>query len=77
LAQPLPIKPKLTDIDRKNREGKKYNVSTDPIDFHTPYLQLVETESWWTLSQENGTAGSTAKIDFQLSGQLDRIWLKN
>jgi uncharacterized protein YfaS (alpha-2-macroglobulin family) len=58
-------KAKLTGLlTEKVEKDKKYNVSTDPIDFHTPYLQLVETESWWTLSQENGRQEARLRLIF-------------
>jgi hypothetical protein len=55
----------LTDlISEKTDKDKKYNISKDPIAFHTPYLQLVETESWWTLSQETGRQEARLRLHF-------------
>ncbi|MHA4737557.1 alpha-2-macroglobulin family protein [Dyadobacter sp. MSC1_007] len=58
-------KAKLTDLlTDKTDKDKKYKISQDPIDFHTPYLQLVETESWWTLSQETGRQEARLRLNF-------------
>lgn len=58
-------KAQLTElITEKTDKDKKYAVSKDPIAFHTPYLQLVETESWWTLSQESGRQEARLRLNF-------------
>jgi uncharacterized protein YfaS (alpha-2-macroglobulin family) len=56
---------KLTEllVDKADKE-KKLVVSKDPLDFHTPYLQLVETESWWTISQESGKNEARLRLIF-------------
>ncbi|WP_353722927.1 MG2 domain-containing protein [Dyadobacter sp. 676] len=58
-------KAQLTDlITEKADKEKKYKLAQDPIAFHTPYLQLVETESWWTLSQETGRQEARLRLHF-------------
>nr|WP_229216061.1 MG2 domain-containing protein [Dyadobacter frigoris] len=58
-------KAKLTDkLLSQSKTDKKYDVSTETIDFHTPYLQLIETESWWTLSKETGRQEARVKLIF-------------
>ncbi|MCF2506591.1 MG2 domain-containing protein [Dyadobacter sp. CY107] len=56
---------KLTEqlIEKADKDGK-LSVSKDPLDFHTPYLQLAETESWWTLSQESGKQEARLRLIF-------------
>lgn len=56
---------KLTEllVDKADKD-KKLSVSKDPLDFHTPYLQLVETESWWTISQENERQEARLRLVF-------------
>ncbi|MCF2495947.1 alpha-2-macroglobulin family protein [Dyadobacter chenhuakuii] len=56
---------KLTDqLTEKIDKDKKLSVSKEPFDFHTPYLQLVETESWWALSQESGKQEARLRLIF-------------
>jgi len=56
---------KLTDLILKDvAKEKKYDVSAEPIAFHTPYLQLIETESWWTLSKESGRQEARLRLTF-------------
>lgn len=58
-------KAKLTDqLLAQSKTDKKYDVSPETIDFHTPYLQLIETESWWTLSKETGRQEARVKLIF-------------
>lgn len=58
-------KAQLTDlITEKSEKDKKYKLSHDPIAFHTPYLQLAETESWWTLSSETGRQEARMRLHF-------------
>ncbi|HWV31325.1 MAG TPA: hypothetical protein VN038_16820, partial [Dyadobacter sp.] len=58
-------KAQLTElITEKADKEKKYKLSQDPIPFHTPYLQLVETESWWTLSIETGRQEARLRLHF-------------
>ncbi|WP_234736561.1 alpha-2-macroglobulin family protein [Tellurirhabdus bombi] len=53
----------LTDQLIHQLEDKKLDVSSEAIAFHTPYLQLTNTEIWWTRS-ESGKAISKAKLAF-------------
>ncbi len=58
-------KAKLTDkLLSQSKTDKKYDVSSETVDFHTPYLQLIETESWWTLSKETGRQEARLKLIF-------------
>ena len=58
-------KAKLTALLLTSKvKEKKYNVASDPIDFHTPYLNLIETESWWTLSKETGRQEARLRLIF-------------
>jgi uncharacterized protein YfaS (alpha-2-macroglobulin family) len=58
-------KAKLTDkLIQKVEPGKKYDLSKDPLNFHTPYLGLSGTESWWTISQESGKQEARIKLVF-------------
>lgn len=58
-------KAQLTElIAEKADKEKKYEVSKEPIGFHTPYLQLVETESWWTLSPETSRPEARVRLNF-------------
>lgn len=58
-------KAKLTDLLlRAVEKEKKYAVSTELLEFHTPYLQLIETESWWTLSKESGRQEARLRLRF-------------
>lgn len=43
---------------------KRYDVSGEEIEFHTPYLQLTEAETYWTESRETGKALAKAKLHF-------------
>lgn len=42
----------------RHATDKGLSVSGDEIDFHTPYLQLTGTETWWTRATGNGTGTS-------------------
>ncbi|MEZ0542204.1 alpha-2-macroglobulin family protein [Fibrella arboris] len=42
----------------RNASDKGLSVSGEEIEFHTPYLQLVGTETWWTRAASNGTGTS-------------------
>ncbi|WP_310590318.1 MG2 domain-containing protein [Dyadobacter sp. NIV53] len=58
-------KAKLTDFLLTNTaKEKKYKVTSNPVNFHTPYLNLVETESWWGLSKESGRQEARLKLIF-------------
>ena len=43
---------------------KRYDVSGDEVTFHTPYLQLTETETYWTKSRETGKPLAKTKLYF-------------
>ncbi|REA58650.1 alpha-2-macroglobulin family protein [Dyadobacter luteus] len=45
-------------------KDKKYDLSAELVQFHTPYLNLTETESWWTLSKETGRREARIKLIF-------------
>ncbi len=58
-------KGRLTDHLLTNVSGeKKYGISTESVEFHTPYLQLIDTESWWTLSKESERQEARLRITF-------------
>lgn len=64
-ASATDYKAKLTDaLLKQSKTDKKYDVSGEAISFHTPYLQLVDTESWWTLSKETGRQEARVKLIF-------------
>lgn len=54
----------LTD-DILNRSGDtNLRISGDDISFHTPYLQLIGTETWWTRSHETGKPTAKSQLNF-------------
>lgn len=53
--------------------GKKYGISKEKIEFHTPYLNLIETESWWTLSKENGRQEAKLKLIFNYPVNIQNV----
>ena len=54
----------LTD-ELVKRSGKKdLNLSGDEIAFHTPYLQLTGTETWWARSRETGQPIAKTRLLF-------------
>lgn len=57
-------KAKLTSLLANSAKEKKYDITSDFIDFHTPYLNLIETESWWGLSKENNRQEARIKLIF-------------
>jgi uncharacterized protein YfaS (alpha-2-macroglobulin family) len=50
----------LKDADKE----KKYAVSDESVEFHTPYLQWIETETWWTSSKETGRQEARLRLTF-------------
>lgn len=54
----------LTDELLKRAPGTDWRVSSDDIPFHTPYLHLTGTETWWTRSRETGGAVAKARLNF-------------
>jgi uncharacterized protein YfaS (alpha-2-macroglobulin family) len=43
---------------------KKYGLAKDPVNFHTPYLNIIETESWWALSKKSSRQEARLKLVF-------------
>lgn len=54
----------LTDDLLRNANDKDLKVSGEEIAFHTPYLQLTNTESWWTRSKETGQPIAKLRLNF-------------
>ena len=54
----------LTDEIVKRSDKKNLNLSGNEIAFHTPYLQLTGTESWWARSRETGQPIAKTKLLF-------------
>jgi len=54
----------LTDELLDRAADKDLKVSGEEIAFHTPYLQLIGTESWWTRSRETGQPVAKLKLNF-------------
>lgn len=57
---------------------KDLKVSGDDITFHTPYLQLTNTETWWAKSRETGQPVAKLRLNFnypvssaEVSGKLN------
>jgi uncharacterized protein YfaS (alpha-2-macroglobulin family) len=58
-------KAKLTPkIVKATPNDKKYGITGDLVEFHTPYLNLIETESWWAFSKESGRQEARMKLIF-------------
>lgn len=54
----------LTKELAKKITDKKYDVSGDELEFHTPYLQLTEAETFWTKSRESGKPLAKTQLRF-------------
>jgi alpha-2-macroglobulin len=54
----------LTDELLKYSGEKKYDISDEEVEFHTPYLQLAELQSWWTRSAESGRPEARLRLAF-------------
>jgi len=54
----------LTDALLKPTPQKDLTVDADPIEFHTPYLQLTGTERWWAKSRETGKPVAKLRLNF-------------
>jgi len=54
----------LTDVLLKPTPQKDLTVNNDPIEFHTPYLQLSGTERWWAKSRETGKPVAKLRLNF-------------
>jgi uncharacterized protein YfaS (alpha-2-macroglobulin family) len=73
-AQATAYKAKLTDqLLKQSKTDKKYDVSSETIDFHTPYLQWIETESWWTISKETGKQEARVKLIFNYAVTAQQV----
>ncbi len=44
--------------------AEKPSVSSDPVQFHTPYLALSDVEVYWTKSKDDGAIGAIANLHF-------------
>ncbi len=65
LAPATNYKAELTDELLKHvDEDKKYDVDDEEVDFHTPFLQLTELQSWWTRSAENSRPEARLRLTF-------------
>lgn len=45
-------------------EDKKYSLSSDNFEFHTPYLGIENTETYWTKSRTDGKPVARTKLRF-------------
>ncbi|MCK8491576.1 alpha-2-macroglobulin family protein [Spirosoma sp. RP8] len=54
----------LTDDLLKRSDKKDLAISGDEITFHTPYLHLTSTESWWAKSRETGQPVAKTRLNF-------------
>lgn len=52
---------------------EKYGISSDELSFHTPYLQVVATETWWTRSAESGRPEARLRLRFNYPVQAQNI----
>ncbi|MBC3784870.1 alpha-2-macroglobulin family protein [Spirosoma utsteinense] len=67
----------LTSDLLRQTDAKEMRLSASPITFHTPYLQLAGTESWWSRSAESGQPVAKVRLNFnyavnsaEVSGKL-------
>ncbi|MEZ4903272.1 MAG: MG2 domain-containing protein [Spirosomataceae bacterium] len=54
----------LTHELAKKAHDKKYDISGEEVEFHTPYLQLTEAESYWTKARETGKPLAKSRLRF-------------
>lgn len=54
----------LTKAVLTRADSKDLSVSGDEIDFHTPYLQLTGTETWWTRQTDGGQPVAKTRLRF-------------
>ncbi|WP_460983776.1 alpha-2-macroglobulin family protein [Spirosoma fluminis] len=54
----------LTNDLLARTDQKELTVSGDVISFHTPYLQLTSSESWWSRSRETGQPVAKVRLNF-------------
>jgi len=65
LAPATAYKAELTNELLKHVDAdKKYKVDDEDVDFHTPYLQLTELQSWWTRGAESGRPEARLRLTF-------------
>jgi hypothetical protein len=64
------------ELVKKSKE-KKQGVSSEEMEFHTPYLQLTDAETYWTKSRASGKPLAKTKLHFnyavngsEVSGKL-------
>ncbi|WP_266362563.1 alpha-2-macroglobulin family protein [Tellurirhabdus rosea] len=68
-------KAELTEALTSHLDGEKPAVDAEPIAFHTPYLQLSETELWWTRG-EGGKPVAKGRLTFNYpvsSGEVTNL----
>ncbi|CCG98635.1 alpha-2-macroglobulin domain protein [Fibrella aestuarina BUZ 2] len=60
----------LTKAVLTRADSKDLSVSGDKVQFHTPYLQLTGTETWWTRQTDNGqpVAKTRLRFNYAVSG---------
>ncbi|WP_077923083.1 alpha-2-macroglobulin [Spirosoma sp. 209] len=54
----------LTDQLLNRATDKDVKVSNEVIAFHTPYLQLTSTETWWAKARETGQPVARTRLNF-------------
>ncbi len=65
LAPATAYKAELMDELLKHVDkDKKYDVDDEDVDFHTPYLQLTEMQSWWARGAESGRPEARLRLTF-------------
>ncbi|MPR34431.1 alpha-2-macroglobulin family protein [Salmonirosea aquatica] len=65
LAPATNYKAELTDeLLTHVEKDKKYDVDDEDVDFHTPYLQLMDLQSWWTRSTESSRPEARLRLTF-------------
>uniref|UniRef100_UPI003593ABDE alpha-2-macroglobulin family protein n=1 Tax=Persicitalea sp. TaxID=3100273 RepID=UPI003593ABDE len=65
LAPATNYKAELTDeLLNHVEKDKKYDVDDENVDFHTPYLQLTDLQSWWTRSSESSRPEARLRLTF-------------
>lgn len=52
---------------------KKYGIDNETISFHTPYLQLTETETWWTLAKGDGRPEARLRLIFNYAVNPEQV----
>lgn len=60
----------LTKAVLTRTDSKDLSVSGDEVEFHTPYLQLTGTETWWTRQTDTGQpiAKTRLRFNYAVSG---------